>query len=69
MKTGIFEMQHYEGAYPIIQLFDMPANEVIVFTNTYTYQRFVELFKDDINRFQWEIIDRKGSRWRFLLKI
>ena len=69
MKTGIFEMQHYEGAYPIIQLFDMPANEVIVFTNTYTYQRFVELFKDDINRFQWEIIDRKGSRLRFFWKL
>lgn len=69
MKTGIFEMQHFEGAYPIIQLFDMPANEVIVFTNTYTYQRFVELFKHDISRFQWEIIDKKGSRLRFFWKL
>lgn len=69
MKTGIFEMQHFEGAYPIIQLFDMPANEVIVFTNTYTYQRFVELFKQDINRYQWEIIDRKGSRLRFFWQL
>lgn len=69
MKTGIFEMQHFEGAYPIIQLFDMPANEVIVFTNTYTYERFVELFKQDINRFKWEIIDRKSSRLRFFWQL
>ena len=69
MKIGILEMEHFEGAYPIIQLFDMPANEVIVITNSDTYQRFVELFKQDINRFTWEIVDRKGSRLRFFRQL
>jgi len=69
MKIGIFEMEHFEGAYPIIQLFDMPANDVIVFTNTYTHQRFVELFKQDMGRFQWEVIDKKNSRLRFFWQL
>jgi len=69
MKIGIFEMEHYEGAYPIIQLFDMPANEVVVFTNTYTYERFVELFKHDMGRFQWEVIDKGSNRLRFFWKL
>lgn len=69
MKTGIFEMEHFEGAYPIIQLFDMPANQVVIFTNSYTYQRFVELFKEDIDRFQWVVIDKNRNRWLFFWRL
>jgi hypothetical protein len=65
MKTGIFEMEHYEGAYPVIQLFDMPANQLVIFTDASTYTRFADLFKADVNRFQWEILDRSGGKWRF----
>jgi hypothetical protein len=69
MKTGILEMEHFEGAYPIIQLFDMPANQVVVFTNTYTYQRFVELFKEDTERFQWVVIDKTRNRLLFFWRL
>ncbi|MFL5748956.1 MAG: glycosyltransferase family 4 protein [Niastella sp.] len=69
MKTGILEMEHFEGAYPIIQLFDMPANQVVVFTNTYTYHRFVELFKEDIDRFQWVVIDKTRNRLLFFWRL
>lgn len=69
MKTGIFEMEHFEGAYPVIQLFDMPANKLVIFTDAGTYERFADLFKEDMNRFQWEILDNTGSKWRFFRQL
>ncbi|THU30438.1 hypothetical protein FAM09_30235 [Niastella caeni] len=69
MKTGIFEMEHFEGSYPVIQLFDMPANKVVIFTNAGTYERFADLFKQDVNRFQWEILDNSGGKWRFFRQL
>jgi hypothetical protein len=65
MKTGIFELEHFEGAYPVIQLFDMPANQLVIFTDTDTYGRFADLFKEDVKRFQWEILDSTAGKWRF----
>ncbi|AEV98520.1 hypothetical protein A4D02_21790 [Niastella koreensis] len=69
MKTGIFEMEHYEGAYPVIQLFDMPANQLVIFTDAATYTRFADLFKADVNRFQWEILDRTKGKWHFFSQL
>lgn len=69
MKTGIFEMEHFEGAYPVIQLFDMPANQLVIFTDADTYERFADLFKLNVNRFQWEILDKTGSKWRFFRQL
>src|SRR5688572_278834 len=69
MKTGIFELEHFEGAYPVIQLFDMPANQLVIFTDANTYGRFADLFKDDVKRFQWEVLDRSGGKWRFFRQL
>lgn len=69
MKTGIFEMEHFEGAYPVIQLFDVPANQLVIFTDADTYQRFADLFKQDVNRFQWEILDNTGGKWQFFRQL
>lgn len=69
MKTGIFEMEHFEGAYPVIQLFDMPANQLVIFTDAETYQRFADLFKQDVNRFQWEVLDNTRGKWRFFRQL
>lgn len=69
MKIGIFETEHFEGAYPVIRLFDLPANELFIFTDTKTYKRFGDLFGTSMNRYQWRILKRTGSRlltfWRF----
>src|SRR5262245_37754562 len=69
MKTGIFEMEHFEVAYTVIQLFDVPANELVIFTDAATYARFADLFKADVSRFQWEILDRTGGKWRFFSQL
>ncbi|OQP60269.1 glycosyltransferase [Niastella populi] len=65
MKTGIFEMEHFEGAYPVIQLFDMPGSQLVIFTDADTYQRFADLFKQHMDRFQWEVLDNTRGKWRF----
>jgi hypothetical protein len=69
MKAGIFEMEHFEGAYPVIQLFDMPANQLVIFTDAATFERFTHLFKEDVDRFQWEILDNTGGKWRFFSQL
>jgi hypothetical protein len=69
MKTGIFEMEHFEGAYPVIQLFDMPANQLVIFTDADTYERLADLFKQDVNRFQWEVLDKRRGKWRFFQQL
>ncbi|WP_207512705.1 hypothetical protein [Longitalea luteola] len=69
MKTGIFEMEHFEGAYPVIQLFDMPANQLVIFTDADTYNRFADLFRERVSCFQWEILDTSGGKWRFFRQL
>lgn len=69
MKTGIFEMEHFEGAYPVIQLFDVPANQLVIFTDAFTYERFAELFKQDMQRFQWEVLDKSRGKWQFFRQL
>jgi hypothetical protein len=69
MKIGIFEMEHFEGSYPVIQLFDMPANHLVIFTNADTYARFADLFKQHVTKFEWVILDTNTSRWLFFWKM
>lgn len=67
MRIGIFEMDHYEGAYPVIKLFDTPANNITVFTNTATHGRFTDLFRERSNSYQWVVLS--GNRWRFFWQL
>lgn len=69
MKAGIFELEHFEGAYPVIQLFDMPGNQLVIFTDAETYDRFADLFKQDMDRFQWEVLDNTHGKWRFFSQL
>ena len=69
MKTGIFELEHFEVAYTVIQLFDVPANQLVIFTDAATYARFADLFKADVSRFQWEILDPTRGKGRFFSQL
>jgi hypothetical protein len=64
MKIAIFETEHFEGAFPVIKLFDMPGNEVTVYTSPETYKRFKDLFGENAGRFNWAILPA-GNRIRF----
>jgi hypothetical protein len=68
MKIVIVETEHFEGAFPVIKLFDLPGNEITVFTSEETYSRFKDLFLDDSNRYQWTILP-VGSKRRFFYSL
>lgn len=62
MKVTIFETEHFEGAYPVIRLFQHQGCELTILTTAETYQRFLDLFPHDHQRFTWEILPTTGKR-------
>ncbi|MDF2189206.1 glycosyltransferase [Paraflavitalea sp. CAU 1676] len=68
MKIGIFETEHFEGAYPVIRLFDTPQNELFIFTDNKTYKRFADLFGTSTSRYQWKILQKGALRLSFFWK-
>ena len=59
MKVAIFETEHFEGAFPVIKLFDIPGNEITVYTSPETHKRFLDLFGDNSRRYHWAILPGK----------
>ncbi len=55
MNIGIFETQHFETAYPLIRIMDIPGNRLSIFVNAETYRRFSDLFADDMTRYTWVV--------------
>src|SRR5687768_5230770 len=69
MNIGIFETEHFEGAYPVIKLFDTHSNKLILFTDVKTHKRFCDLLKSDANNYQWVIEDLEKNRFVFFHKM
>src|ERR1700754_3829700 len=65
MKVGIFEPYHYEGIYPVIKLFDTPNNELVIITNALTYSRLADLFREDVHRFTWVMVEKTSRTGYF----
>lgn len=61
MKIAIFETEHFEGAFPVIKLFDIPGNEITVYASPGTHKRFSDLFGENAGRFNWIILS-PGNR-------
>lgn len=68
MKVTIFETEHFEGAFPVIKLFDMPGTQLTIITSAETHKRFLDLFRDDATRYQWIILPGAG-KFRFFSKL
>ena len=71
MNIAIFEREHFEGAFPVIKLFDLPGNAITVITSDDTHRRFLDLFKENSNRYNWRIlpVNSKLSFFTALYKI
>lgn len=69
MNIGIFETEHFEGAYPVIKLFDTPENKLILFSDAPTYNRFSDLFKLQTNKYQWVIKNGASNRFAFFYQM
>ena len=69
MRIGIFETEHFEGAYPIIKLFDNGKNEITIFTYAKPYRQFQYLFRNDHQRYSWVVKEENESRYQFISRI
>lgn len=69
MNIGIFETQHFEGAYPMIRILDIPGNNLYIFVNETTHKRFSDLFGEDMTRFTWIIQKKDSSPRQFIFQI
>lgn len=56
MKIAIFETEHFETAFTVIRLFDLPGNKITVYTSKETFARLNDLLPGSANRFNWEIL-------------
>ncbi len=69
MKIGIFETEHFEGAYPVIRLFDNDSNQITVFTYESSYRQLSHLFGEESNRYEWVIKNENDSKYRFIYSL
>jgi hypothetical protein len=68
-QVAIFETEHFEGAYPVIRLFDNGQNQITIFSWQQSYRQFQYLFKDDAHRFRWVVKDDNESKYRFIYRM
>jgi glycosyltransferase involved in cell wall biosynthesis len=66
MKIGIFETTHFEGAYPVIRLFDNGKNDITIFTYPHAYEQFQFLFAGELHKFRWIIKKEDESKRQFI---
>jgi len=69
MQIGIFETDHFEGAYPVIKLFDNGQNEITIFTYENSFRQFEYLFKENVNRYHWVIKRSSESKYQFIYRL
>jgi hypothetical protein len=69
MNIGIFETEHFEGAYPVIKLFDSGSNSITIFTYEKSYRQFNFLFDGNMKRYEWVVKDENESKNKFVYKM
>jgi glycosyltransferase involved in cell wall biosynthesis len=69
MNIAIFETEHFEGAYPMIRILDIDANQLTIFVNRETYHRFDDLFGIDMKRYIWVVQPDSMSKRKFIWQI
>ena len=69
MNIGIFETEHFEGAYPVIKLFDNGINAITIFTYEKPFRQFNFLFKENMNKYEWIVKKESESKNNFIYKI
>jgi hypothetical protein len=69
MNIGIFETEHFEGAYPVIKLFDNEVNSITIFTYEKSYKQFNFLFERNMKRYEWVVKDENESKNNFVYRM
>ena len=69
MRVGIFETSHFEGAYPVIRLFDNGSNQITIFCYQESYKQFQHLFRKEWDKYRWIIRGEKESKYKFIYRV
>src|SRR5688500_18218117 len=69
MRVAIFEIEHFEVAYPLVKLFDNDDNEITIFTNAGCYRQFQYLFKERLTKYHWVILQPGDSKDTFIWRM
>lgn len=69
MNIGIIESEHFETAYPLIRVFDVPGNRIIVFTNEECYSMFRQMIGNDMQKYRWVIKKRGEALLSYLVRL
>lgn len=69
MRVGIFETEHFEGAYPVIKLFDNGQNQITIFTYENCFHQFKFLFADNVHKYNWVVKKKSESKYQFIYRL
>ena len=65
MKVVLFDSGHYETAYTLIRLFDVPGNQITIITDGQTEDVLKTMLQEDEDRYDWIIADHWISDWDY----
>lgn len=69
MNIAIFETEHFEMIYPLVQLFDPEKNNIVVFTDTLCYRQLPDSFNERMDQCQWVITGTNETKYHFIYRM
>ncbi|MFT4025175.1 MAG: hypothetical protein QM664_15480, partial [Flavihumibacter sp.] len=69
MQVGIQETEHYEGVYPVIQLFDQPGNTLTLFVDKRIEKALRLLLGEKAAAYRWVLKEVNESSFSFCRRI
>lgn len=69
MQLAIYEPEHFETAYALIRLFDLPANSIAIFTNASTAAPLREMFGARASSYTWHVQSEVETNRRFITRM
>ncbi len=69
MKVVLFDSGHFETAYTLIRLFDVPGNGITIITDGQTETVLKSMLQEEAEKYDWIIADRWISNWSYFIYI
>jgi hypothetical protein len=66
MQVAIYETGHFETAYTLIRLFDLPGNHITIFAEAQTAERLYELLGEAKEKYGWVIQGAEETNRNFI---
>lgn len=69
MRIGIFETDHFEVSHTLIRLFQLPENQLTIFSYPVSWRQFRQMPDLDLKAHQWVIKGESQSKASFIWQI